>query len=83
MPPLLGTDVPDFVAAPALLEVPHWGAMAAANYWRRRGLNRLADAGDMVTLTRRINGGTTGLADRQALYSSALTALLLEAEFDA
>jgi predicted chitinase len=40
------------------------GWRVAAWYWRTRGLNALADAGDFVGVTRRINGGTNGLNDR-------------------
>jgi putative chitinase len=72
---LLGADVPDFVATPALLELPLWAALSAGLYWRVKGLNRWADAHDFATLTRRVNGGHNGLADRQALYSRALGAL--------
>jgi putative chitinase len=74
---LVGEAVPDFVVAPALLESPDWAALSAAAYWRDRGLNRYADAFDFVTLTRRINGGTNGLADRQTLYTQALGAIAL------
>lgn len=37
----------------------------AALYWQRRGLSALADRGDFLDVTRRINGGLNGLADRQ------------------
>lgn len=74
---LLGSDVPDFVVAPALLEAPEWAALSAALFWRDRGLNRYADAFDFVTLTRRINGGTNGLASRQTLYTQARGAIAL------
>lgn len=73
---LVGESAPDVVQAPALLEVPEWAALSAAIYWRDRGLNRWADEGDVLTLTRRINGGTNGLADRQALYACATAAIL-------
>lgn len=72
----LGADAPDFEAAPRLLEAPEWAAMSAADYWRSRGLNRWADANDLISLTRRINGGTNGLADRQAIYTAASAALI-------
>lgn len=55
-------------------EVPT-AARVAAWYWRTRGCAALADAGDFVALTRRINGGTNGLADRQARYARACNAL--------
>jgi putative chitinase len=72
---LIGANVPDFEAAPILLESLDWAAMSAADYWVHRKLNAFADADDTYTLTRRINGGTNGLADRQALLASAMAAL--------
>jgi len=69
-------DVPDFEAEPQQLERPLWAAMSAGLYWSDRKLNRFADNHDFVTLTKRINGGINGLADRQAIFSSAFTALL-------
>lgn len=65
-------EVPDFEREPALLERPGWAALSAALFWRVKGLNRFADAGDLVGMTKRINGGLNGLADRQALYARAL-----------
>ncbi|HEX8963342.1 MAG TPA: glycoside hydrolase family 19 protein [Rhodocyclaceae bacterium] len=69
-------DVPDFEESPEALERPFWAAMSAALFWRQRRLNTFADAHDFVTMTRRINGGINGLADRQALYGAALGALI-------
>lgn len=68
-------SVPDFEAMPALLERPDMAALSAAWYWHSRKLNALADAGDFVAITRRINGGTNGLADRQALHRAACAAM--------
>ena len=68
-------NVPDFEAVPSLLERPDLAALSAAWYWSRRKLNALADAGDFVAITRRINGGTNGLQDRQALHKAACAAL--------
>lgn len=76
---LPGAQVPDFEQAPQMLEAPEWAALSAADYWRRKGLNEWADKGQFTELTRRINGGTNGLADRQALYHTA-TAALRDAE---
>jgi len=42
------------------------GWRTAGWYWHCRGLNTLADRGAFVEVTRRINGGTNGLADRLA-----------------
>jgi putative chitinase len=65
-------EVPDFEANPQLLELDLWAALSASLFWRKKGLNRFADAGDFAELTRRINGGYTGLADRQLLHARAL-----------
>lgn len=68
--------VPDFIEAPAMLELPDWAALSAAWYWCSRGLNPLADAGDFMRITRKINGGTNGMADRLILWDRAKEALL-------
>lgn len=60
---------------PELLEQPEQAAQSAAWWWSNHGLNELADKGDFLTITKRINGGTNGLADRQALYECALKVL--------
>ncbi|MEE5057164.1 glycoside hydrolase family 19 protein [Pseudomonas alliivorans] len=65
----------DLIHHPELIEQPEHAAMPAAWYWGSRGLNSLADKGDFIQITRRINGGTNGLADRQALYEQALKVL--------
>lgn len=39
--------------------------LTACWYWKNRNLNQFCDNGDFVTLTRRINGGVNGLADRE------------------
>lgn len=60
---------------PELLETPVYAALSAGWFWHRAGLNTLADKGDFLTITKRINGGTNGLADREALYERALKVL--------
>lgn len=65
----------DLINQPTLLEQPQYAAMSAAWFWSSRGLNTLADLGDLLKITRRINGGLNGLADRQALYDKALKVL--------
>lgn len=62
-------DDPDF-----LLNKP--GAiLSACWFWNANNLNRYADKGDFKDLTRRINGGYHGLADRQEKYKKALEVL--------
>ena len=65
----------DLISKPELLELPQYAAMSAAWFWSAKGLNTLADKGDFVKITRRINGGLNGQADRQALYDKALKVL--------
>ncbi len=65
----------DLISNPEQLELPQNAAMSAAWYWSSRGLNSLADKGDFLSITKRINGGTNGLTDRQALYDRALKVL--------
>lgn len=60
---------------PELLEQPEWACMSAAWFWDSRGLNSLADKGDIAGITKKINGGTNGLEDRKALYDKALKVL--------
>ena len=73
---LLGLDL---VADPALAATPEVAFATTGLYWQRNGLNELADARDFVTITRRINGGTNGLADRQMYYERAKAVLGTEA----
>ncbi|PXX15845.1 putative chitinase [Paraburkholderia tropica] len=65
----------DLIASPELLATPSNAALSAAWFWNEHGLNDLADAGDFETITRRINGGLTGIADREALWKQAKAAL--------
>jgi putative chitinase len=52
------------------------GALASALwFWNTNKLNPVADTGDVVALTKRINGGDIGLADRQSRYNVAMQAL--------
>lgn len=67
--------VPDFEAQPELLELPQWAALSAGLYWHSRGLDVYADRGDFNQITRRINGGTNGQAERLALWAAAQEAL--------
>lgn len=49
------------------------GAVASAGwFWDRNKLNTLADDGDITGITRRINGGVHGLADRLSRYTNCL-----------
>lgn len=69
-------NAPDFETTPSALTHPTWAARSAADYWDEHGLNLLADAGDNFGITRKINGGENGLADRLARTKRAAVALL-------
>lgn len=59
-------DVPEYLAT-------FEGAVQSACwFWETNNLNQWADKGDILTLTKRINGGTIGLEDRQKHYEHAL-----------
>jgi predicted chitinase len=51
-------------AHPRLASRHDIGWRIAALYWQDNGLNQLADRGDFLTITRRINGGTNGWTSR-------------------
>lgn len=68
---------PDFEATPEELERPRWAMLSAGWYWDSRNLNVLADAGDFERITKRINGGLNGQADRLQRWERAKTAMAL------
>ena len=47
-------------------------AQSACWFWETNNLNQWADKGDILTLTKKINGGTIGLEDRTKHYNHAL-----------
>jgi putative chitinase len=57
------------------LETFEGAAQSACWFWETNKLNQWADSGDITTLTKRINGGTIGLADRIKHYEHALHVL--------
>lgn len=65
----------DLVASPELLEQPEGASLSAAWFWKTNGLNVLADTAGVDAVTRVINGGTNGLADRKARYALAAKVL--------
>lgn len=59
----------DFVSNPDLASTPEFAALTAGWYWDTRHLNNYADAQDVLGMTKRVNGGTNGLDDRQLRYA--------------
>ena len=66
----------DLINQPEQLEKPQHACMSAAWFWATKGMSTLADEGKFETITRRINGGLNGLAERQMLYVRALKVLV-------
>jgi putative chitinase len=70
----------DLVTSPDLLSRPDVGCLAAAWFWHegnRTGcsLNPLADAGKIAAISRVVNGGDTGLAERCSITDSFLAVM--------
>jgi putative chitinase len=62
-------DIPEFLAT-------FEGAVQSACwFWESNNLNQFADKGDILTMTKRINGGTIGLSDRIEHYNHAMKVL--------
>ena len=61
---------------PELLEQPEWAAQSAGWFWWVKELNALADQDRFTDITKRINGGTNGIAERRALWARAREVLL-------
>ncbi len=60
-----------------LMSHPEWLAQSpgcyksAMYFWWKNGLNQIADTDDVVKVTKRVNGGINGLAQRQYYYRMA------------
>ena len=64
----LGISIDETIA---YLETSSGAVSSAGWFWDNNNLNQYCDKGDFVTLTKRINGGTIGLADRQHHFDEA------------
>ncbi|WP_454691113.1 glycoside hydrolase family 19 protein [Achromobacter aloeverae] len=65
----------DLIAEPEQLEKPILAARSAGRWWADHGCNEIADGGDFEALTRRINGGLNGYADRVRRWGAARAAM--------
>ncbi len=65
----------DLIADPEAAAEPVLSLRIACEYWAARRINRPADADDLIGVTRLVNGGTNGLADRRACLRRARDAL--------
>lgn len=69
---LIGVDL---VAHPEKMLMPAIGIAAAGAFWKRHGCNEFADTGNHAAITRAINGGSIGLAQRIELTKKIRSAL--------
>lgn len=67
---LFGDDC--LVEDPDLLRQPAYATLTACWFWHKNQLNPICDKGDIVLLSKKINGGTIGLEDRIAHWNQAL-----------
>jgi len=65
----------DFVSNPDLLLEPLYAARSAGWFWKTNNLAKFADAGDMEGMTKKINGGLIGIANRKERYEKVLAAI--------
>ena len=65
----------DFIMQPDLVATPQYAALTAGYFWTTQKLNDLAESGNNLALTKKINGGTIGLNDR-ILHTNQALALL-------
>ena len=65
----------DFISNPILLEQPPYAVDSAGWFWKTHNLNPLADADDILHITKKINGGINGLDDRKHRLQIAKTVL--------
>ena len=61
----------DLVNDPDYLLTPKGAIQSAVWYWNSRNLSPLADQNDILTVTKKINGGTIGLKERTELFEKA------------
>jgi putative chitinase len=65
----------DLISKPDLLGLAEYAALSAGWFWHVNGLDQLDDDLCVLAETKRINGGTNGLADREKRMRMALNAL--------
>lgn len=65
----------DFINKPELLCEPSFAAHSAAWWWKKHGLNEMADKEEFEQITKIINGGLNGYQSRKDFYKKALEIL--------
>lgn len=67
---------PDFESNPEIIADFPWAFLASIYYWSSRDLNKFADTNNIERITRTINGGLNGYADRLRYYDGFALAYL-------
>jgi putative chitinase len=65
----------DLIGSPELLEQPLYAVLSAGWFWDTRSLNTKADLWDITGISKTVNGGTIGLAERTEISNKALATL--------
>ena len=65
----------DVVSQPELLARPIGAVRSSMWFWKQKALNYYADRDEFVKITKRINGGTNGLKQRETYLKRAKSAL--------
>lgn len=65
----------DTITNPDIILTPKYACLSAGWVWGKKGLNPIADIGDIKEITRRVNGGMTGYDERVAKTALAQKAL--------
>ena len=66
----------DLVGNPDLLLEPIYAARSAGWFWKANSLSTFADKGDLEGMTKKINGGLIGIAERKAKYEKCLASIV-------
>lgn len=71
-----GIPSPDFEQFPEKINTDPFEGLVPIYYWSSRDINKYADLGDIESVTRKVNGGKNGLADRIDYYGRVALVLL-------
>lgn len=74
------SGAPDFVKNPEKVQEYPWLILSAVWFWTTKKVYELADKDDVVAVTKRINGGTNGLNDRQ-MYTNKAKKIIINIPF--
>lgn len=60
------------ISNPDMLLQPYWSRMSAGFFWKRNGVNRISDTGNIEAVRKRVNGGLIGIEDVKKLYQKLI-----------